>query len=187
MNAGENIMNEIFSRRSIRRYADREVPSETLQEILEAARWAPSWANTQCWEIVVVRDQQVKERLQAVLSPKNPAGPAMVKAPLVLCVCGRKESSGYYKGEAVTRFGDWMLYDLGLATQNILLAAAAHGLGTVVAGAFDHAEADAILGLPENIMAVTLIPLGYPDHEPGPPKRKAVKDFVYQDRYGKPL
>lgn len=184
MKQTDQVMDVILNRRSIRRYLDKEVPEEILGKILEAFRWAPSWANTQCWEVVVVQDRQIKERLQAVLSPKNPAGPAMVKAPLVLCVCGRQESSGYYKGEAVTRLGDWMLYDLGLATQNLLLAAAAQGLGTVVAGAFDHAAADEILGLPEGVQVVTLIPLGYPDHEPGPPKRKIVRDFVHQDRYG---
>ena len=122
-----DIMDLITKRRSIRRYRQEEVPESTVEDILEAARWAPSWANTQCWEIVVVRDQQLKEQLQEVLSPKNPAGPAMVNAPLVLAICGKKEVSGYYKGTAITKFGDWMLYDLGLTTQNILLAAAARG------------------------------------------------------------
>lgn len=178
-----NVMEVITGRRSIRRYTREEVPEQVLQDILEAVRWAPSWANTQCWEIIVVRDQQVKEQLRVVLSPKNPAGPAMVSAPLVMAVCGKNRISGFYKGDAVTRFGDWKLYDLGLATQNILLAAASHGLGTVVAGAFDHHKAGRILGLPEEVEVVTLVPLGYPDHEPGPPKRRPLEEFVHQNQY----
>lgn len=182
-NIMNSVMKTITKRRSIRRYKQEEVPEPVLQDILEAARWAPSWANTQCWEIVVVRSQQIKQQLQAVLSPKNPAGPAMVNAPLVLAICGNKEVSGYYKGEAITKFGDWMLYDLGLTTQNILLAAASHGLGTVVVGAFDHDGAAKILNLSGTVEVVTLIPLGYPDHEPGPPKRKDLEVFVHQDQF----
>lgn len=177
------VMETIKDRRSIRRYSGKELPEEVMQDILEAVQWSPSWANTQCWEIVVVHDKQIQQKLQAVLSPKNPAGPAMVSAPVVLAVCGKNRSSGYYKGEAITKYGDWKLYDLGLATQNILLAAKSHGLGTVVVGAFDHDKAASALGLPEDVDVVTLIPLGYPDHEPGPPKRKELKDFVHQDRF----
>ena len=177
------IMEIITSRRSIRRYRQDEIPESVLQDILEAVRWSPSWANTQCWEIVVVRDRKVKEQLQAVLSPKNPASLALENAPVTLAVCGAAHVSGFYKGEAITKFGDWKLYDLGLATQNILLAAASYGLGTVVVGAFDHDEASKILGLPDNLEVVTLIPLGFPDHEPGPPQRKSQDDFVHQNQY----
>lgn len=177
------IVEVITARRSIRRYSQNPVPEGALADILQAARWSPSWANTQCWEIIVISDQDVKEKLQGVLSPKNPASIAMVSAPIVLAVCGQVKKSGYYRGTPVTRFGDWMLYDLGLATQNILLAAASHNLGTVVVGAFDHDQAGSILRLPEEVEAVTLIPLGYPDHNPGPPQRRAVDDFVHLNTY----
>jgi nitroreductase len=178
-----SVMEVIAGRRSIRRYTLQPVPEDMLRDVLAAAQWAPSWANTQCWEIVVIRDRRVKEELQAVLSPKNPAGPAMVSAPVVLAVCGKNKLSGFYKGRGVTRFGDWKLYDLGLATQNMLLAAASHNLGTVVVGAFDHERAGTILGLPDDVEVVTLIPLGFPDHRPGAPRRKPLEDFVHQDRY----
>ncbi|MCL7486876.1 MAG: nitroreductase family protein [Desulfobulbaceae bacterium] len=180
----DTVMEVITGRRSIRRYTSEDVPPQVLEDIFAAVRWAPSWANTQCWEIVVVSDQQIKEQLQGVLSPKNPACLAMINAPLVLAVCGKNKVSGFYKGEAVTRHGDWKLYDLGLATQNILLAAASHGLGTVVVGAFDHEKAAGILALPEDVEVVTLVPLGYPDHAPGPPGRKALAEFVHRNQYG---
>lgn len=177
------VQKTIISRRSIRRYRQEQVPDNILQDILEAVQWAPSWANTQCWEIVVVKDSVVKEKLQAVLSPKNPASLSMSTAPVVLAVCGREKRSGFYKGEPITRFGDWMLYDLGLATQNILLAAAANGLGTVVVGAFDHEKAGSVLDLPDGIAVATLIPVGYPDHEPGPPKRRLVEEFTHLNSF----
>jgi len=177
------IMQLITGRRSIRRYTSRDVPEEMLHDVLAAAQWAPSWANTQCWEIVVVRDPGIKEQLQGVLSPRNPAGPAFAAAPVVLAVCGKNKVSGYYKGRRVTALGDWKLYDLGLATQNMLLAAASHKLGTVVVGAFDHRRAGEILGVPDGVEVVTLIPLGFPDQSPGAPRRKELADFVHQDRY----
>lgn len=177
------IMENIVGRRSIRRYTNDPVPEEILTDILQAIQWSPSWANTQCWEIVVVRDQAVKEELQGTLSPKNPATIALAAAPVVLAVCGRTKKSGFYKDQPSTKFGDWMLYDLGLATQNILLAAFSHGLGTVVVGAFNHEVARSILHLPDGVEAVTLIPLGYPDHDPGPPRRRAVDDFVHDNTY----
>ena len=144
---------------------------------------APSWANTQCWEIVVVSDQDVKQELQGVLSPKNPASLAMVSAPVVLAVCARKEKSGFYKGKSITKFGEWMLHDIGLATQNILLAAASHDLGTVVVGAFDHDRAGGVLQLPQDVEVITLIPVGYPDHQPGPPQRRDIEEFVHYNSY----
>ena len=58
------LMNIIKGRRSIRKYEDKEVPDDFLQQILESVRWSPSWANTQCWEVIVVRDSETKEKLQ---------------------------------------------------------------------------------------------------------------------------
>ncbi|MDW7771274.1 MAG: nitroreductase family protein [Desulfobulbaceae bacterium] len=177
------IMAAMTKRRSIRRYTSDPVPEEVLADILRAVQCSPSWANTQCWEIVVIRDRNVKEQLQGVLSPKNPAAIAMTSAPVVLAVCGRVKTSGYYKGTAVTGLGDWMLFDLGLVTQNILLAATSYNLGTVVVGAFDHDMAGSFLRLPQDVKAAVLIPLGYPDHSPGPTGRRAVDEFVHHNTY----
>lgn len=177
------IMQAITNRRSIRRFTAEPVPDEALADILRAVQWSPSWANTQCWEIIIVRDRDTKQQLQGILSPRNPAAIAVVSAPLVLVICGRVKKSGYYRGTPTTVFGDWMLYDLGLATQNILLAAVSHNLGTVVVGAFDHVMAGSILKLPEEVRAVTLIPVGRPDQDPGPPGRRAIEDFAHHTTY----
>lgn len=174
----------VKTRRSIRKYEDRSVPPEMLNTILEAVRWAPSWANTQCWEIVVVRDPAVKQQLQAALPPKgNPAAGAMLQAPVVLALCGRLKSSGYYKDQATTKFGDWFMFDLGIACQNICLTAHALGLGTVVVGLFDHDRAGAVLRMPPGYELVAMIPLGFPAKISSAPNRREIGEFTHQDTF----
>ncbi len=172
----------VRGRRSIRRFTTREVEAEKLQQLLEAARWAPSWGNSQCWRFIVIKEQGSKEKLSQLLTRKNPATHAVRDAPLVLAVCGRSNISGFYNGQQVTRYGDWLLFDLGLATQNICLTAHNLGLGSVIVGAFDHAAAEEELHLPKGYEIVALIPLGYPDHSPSAPQRKACAELVFDEK-----
>jgi len=171
------------TRRSIRKYENREIPETDLQKIFEAVQWTPSWANTQCWEIIAVKDNHVKENLRATLAPKNPAAQAIQDAPVVIALCAARNKSGYYKGEASTVFGDWLMFDLGLATQSLCLAAWDLGLGTVVVGLFDHKAARDILSVPGDHELVVLIPLGYPAHSSAAPKRRGINEFVHWDRF----
>ena len=179
-----DLMEIIKGRRSIRKYEDRDVPEEALNQILEAVRWAPSWTNCQCWEVVVIRDPVIKEQLQTTFPPKgNPAFKAVVQAPVLLAVCAKTKTSGYYKDLATTRFGDWMMYDLGLATQNLCLMAHSLGLGTVIAGLFDHQRAREVIKVPDGYDLVTLIPLGYPAKVGNAPQRRAVEDFTHENQF----
>ena len=176
-------MKAIRERRSIRRFTAQDIDSETLTRIFTAASWAPSWGNSQCWEIVVVRDPEMKSHLSEILSPKNPATRTVANAPVVLAICGQVQKAGWYSGRQVTMFEDWLMYDLGLISQNICLAAHSLGLGSVIIGAFDHGRAEELLRIPAGYALVSLIPLGYPDHAPSPPPRRAVADFVHFDRF----
>lgn len=178
-----DLMTAIKERRSIRNYTDREVPDDLLNQVLEAVRWAPSWANTQCWEIVVVRDPRIKRQLQDTLGKPNPATRSMVEAPIVLALCGKTRSSGYYKNQVTTKFGDWILFDLGIAMQTLCLAAHDLGLGTVIIGLFDHAKAMELLGLPEGYEVVAMTPLGFPARGTSAPKRKEINDFTHYDAF----
>lgn len=173
----------VAGRRSVRAFQSTPVATELKTELLEAVRWAPSWANTQCWEVVWVSDSDQKRALQETISPKNPATKAIVAAPAVVALCGKTGSSGYYKDEAGTRFGDWMLFDLGLATQNFCLVAHNLGLGTVIVGLFDHDRADRVLKLPVGYQSVALIPVGYPAKVPKAPKRRHRSEFTHYDTF----
>ena len=178
-----DIMENILGRRSIRRYQEKDIPKELLNKLLEAARWAPSWANSQCWEFVVVKDNEIKKKIQATVSSRNPSSLAIVNAPVLLVVCGQLKKSGFYNDNFPTKFGDWFMYDLGLATQNLCLTAHDSGLGTVIVGLFDHDEVGKIIKLPADHEALVLIPLGYPDHEPSPPKRREIKEFAHYETF----
>jgi len=178
-----DILEVIKSRRSIRRYKNDPVPDEALETVLEAVRWSPSWANTQCWEIVVVKEPKERTELAGTLPKGNPAVSSMMNAPIVLVLCGIKGVSGYYKGQAATEKGDWLMFDLGIAMQTLCLAAHAQGLGTVVVGMFDHRKAAEILKIPQNIELIAMTPLGYPETPGRAPRRKEVSLFVSYERF----
>ena len=178
-----DLMEAIKGRRSIRKYRSDPVPEQALQTVLEAIRWTPSWANTQCWEVVVVKDPVMKENLKGALSSTNPAQKAMTDAPAVIAICGKLKSSGYYKGEAATKLGDWFMFDLGIATQSLCLTAHSLGLGTVVVGMIDHDKAKRVLGVGEGYEVVALIPIGYPAKDSPAPKRREIKEFTHTEKF----
>lgn len=178
-----NFMEVVKGRRSIRNYQDKEIPQEVLDQVLEALRWSPSWANTQCWEVVVVKDPERKQKLQEILSKGNPATRAMMEAPVVLAMCAKRERAGFYHNQATTKFGDWFMFDLGIATQTLCLAAHSLGLGTVVVGLFDHSKAMELVSAPEGCELVALIPLGYPSKVSGAPKRREINEFTHIEKF----
>ncbi len=173
----------IRERRSIRRFALKEVEEEKVTAILEAARWAPSWGNSQCWHFIVIKDRMRKEKLSQTLTKKNPATLSIKDAPLVIAVCGESQKSGFYNGKQITRYRDWLMFDLGLATQNICLMAHKLELGSVIVGAFDHKAAEQEMHIPDGFEVVALLPLGYPDHAPSAPKRKNISEFVHHEQF----
>ena len=177
-----DLMETIKGRRGIRKYQDKDVPDESLNRVLEAVQWSPSWSNTQCWEVIVVKDAAIKEKLQGTLV-KNPSAKAMIQAPVVIVLCGKLKSSGYYKDQVTTKFGDWFMFDLGIATQSLCLTAYDLGLGTVIVGLFDHNKTKEILGVPEDYEVVSMIPMGYSAKDPEAPKRRETSEFTHYDKF----
>lgn len=177
------LMEAIRQRRSIRKFQDRPVSDEVVRELMDAVMWSPSWANTQCWEVVQVKDPARREQLQQTISKGNPATKAIVSAPVLFVICGRLKGSGYYNGVVTTKFGDWFMFDLGLACQSLCLAAHDKGLGTVIVGLFDHDAAAKAVGLPEGYEVVAMIPAGYPDQEIKAPKRRPPEEFFRVDSF----
>ena len=178
------VLEAIKTRRSIRRYKTTPVDDKTLELVLEAARWAPSWRNTQCWRFIVVRNEGIKAEMATVLGT-NRAAEAVRVAPVVIVACAVLGKSGYNRdGQLSTDKGDWYMFDVALAMQNLVLAAHSLGLGTVYVGLFDTKKVAAILGVPQGFCVVSLTPLGYPDEEPAPRPRKELSEIVFYDKYG---
>jgi nitroreductase len=187
-------MQAIKERRSIRKYRPDPVPDEMLQTILEAARWAPSWANSQCWRLIIIRDPETKSKLADTLKSRKPGGrnsatDGMRQAPIVIAACAERWLSGFYATDdkqrvVSTEKGEsWYMFDVGLAMQNATLVAHALGLGTVHVGFFDTEKVSKILGIPDNIVVVELMVLGWPDEKPPVRPRKEISEFVFHEKY----
>lgn len=188
------VIEAIKTRRSIRRFKSTPLEDSVIEQVLEAARWAPSWANSQCWRFIVVRDGRIRAELAAALlgkpvegSPevsRNAAADALLQAPVAIVACAELGTSGYFQGKASTDKGDWYMFDTALAMQNLVLAAHNLGLGTVFIGLFDAGKAAQILGVPDGFRVVAMTPLGYPDQDPRVRPRRELGEIVFHDRFG---
>jgi nitroreductase len=180
----------IKNRRSIRKFKSDPVDDNTLNAVLDAARLAPSWANTQCWKFIVIRSESTKARLAETtqIEPRlgyNPAANAIKIAPVVIVAIAEKGISGYFNGKPATDKGDyWFMFDVGIAMQNLMLAATSFGLGTVHLGLFDSLKAASILEIPGDYYVVEMTPLGYPEFQPNPRPRKALVDVMFYEKFG---
>lgn len=175
----------ITERRSVRKFTDYIVTDEELKTLMEAARLAQSWANTQVWEFIIVRDRALIEKVALTFSEKNPATKGSISASALIVACAKTNVSGCYDGRNVTKFPAWFMFDLGIAVENICLKAHAMGLGTVVVGFMDHDLCKKVLQVPEGYEVVAVLPVGKPavPGRAGPP-RKELSSFVYRDRFG---
>jgi nitroreductase len=99
----------------------------------------------------------------------------------------RLKSSCSRRFRKETPRGDWVMFDMGIATEHLALAAAAEGLGTVHVGLFDYQKAGDILELPKDRTVIELIPLGYPAYIPRLVPRKPLEEFIFKNKYGRKL
>lgn len=181
------VMEAVKGRRSIRRFKPDEVEEEKLKAVLEAARWAPSWGNTQCWRFIVVKSREVKEALALSIPEGNRGRRALLEAPIVIALCAERGRSGFIKGQPGSDKGDWwFMFDAALAAQNLTLAAYSLGLGSLHIGWLDFKKASDVLGIPQGYELVELILLGYPAEQPQPPPRRPLEEQVYAERFGQP-
>lgn len=166
----------VESRRSVRSYRSDPVPEEALARILRAAQLAPSWKNSQGWEVIVIQSREQIEKLGALLGG-NPRGVDFRTLPVMLALVMNPDASGHKNGM------DYYLVDAGICGEHIVLAAQAEGLGTCWIGWLDEAPVKRLLGIPEPWRLVMLTPLGYPAGQSEPRPRKAVETFVHKDRW----
>lgn len=178
----------ILKRRSIRRFTDHYVTDDEIAKLLEAARFAPSWANTQAWEFIVIRDRETIEKVAGTYNELNPAVKCSKAASVLIAACAKRGVSGCYDGKDTTKFSSWYMFDAGLAVQNLCLRAHDLGLGTVIVGLLDHDACKKILSVPDEYEVVVVIPVGKPAvaAKDGPPRRE-LKDFAHLDRFGNPM
>ncbi|MDD5747705.1 MAG: nitroreductase family protein [Actinomycetota bacterium] len=166
----------IRKRRSVRRYEETEIPDEKVEEILEVMRYAPSWANKQGWQVIVIKDAETRNKVAEVLEG-NPAQKAITQAPVLIVVCMDPKASGVQNGK------EYYMTDAGILMDQIMLEASDMGYGTVFVGRFDEDKVREILGVPREYRIVTMAPLGVPAKMPGERPRNELDDMVHWGKW----
>ena len=195
------VMEAVRKRRSIRRYQERPVPREMIDEVLEAARLAPSASNLQTWKFKVVTDKGTRSALrQAAFNQKF-----IEEAPVIIVACTDFEAYGerakrsrellrsgvrpslsmllrfmrtQKEGDTEQRDVINAVINVSIAVENMVLAAASLGLGTCWVRAFQPERVAEILSLTPECPPLIMLPLGYPDEDPSPRPRRAMEDIL---------
>lgn len=167
----------IFTRRSVRSFTTQPVPDELLRQVLQAGAASPSGGNVQAWGFVLVQSPTRLAGLRS-LSPGIIGEP---KAFIAVCIDGERATRlGGASGERLA----WL--DIGLATQNMLLAAHSLGLGVCPIGSFHRQAVSVFLGLPTGVQPVLLLALGYPKVRPEPPGRRPLPETCFLEEWNVP-
>lgn len=165
------LLDAIQKRRSIRDFAPEEVPPEMIDQLLEAAVWAPTAGNVQPWRFVVVRDLHTRKEL--AVSALNQLW--VSRAPVVIVVCADLDRAERFYSDRGRDL--YAIQDTAAAVQNILLAAVSLGLGSCWVGAFSEARVSKILDL-QRLRPLALVPVGYPREEVSPPSRNKPQEVT---------
>lgn len=177
--------NVVIERRSVRKFTDHYVTNDQLMEAMEAVKMTPSWANTQCWEFIAVRDKDIIKELVEKTYPKNPSTDCSLEASLIIIGCYNTKKSGFYKEFSFNNIGTWGMFDLGMACQTLSLKLHEMGLGSVVVGAYDTEKAKEILGISGDYEIAAIMPVGQPEGETKAPRRREVSDFLHINKLNK--
>ena len=171
----------IETRRSIRTFKDKAVENCEIEKIVDTAKFAPSWKNTQTVRYIAIKDEKIKNELRdtCLMGFDHNAG-IVDGAPVVMAVATVNERSGYERdGSFSTSKGThWQSFDAGVASQTFCLTAHDMGLSTVIMGIFDAEKVHALLHLPETMSVSALIALGYGDESGREPVRKDTADIL---------
>ena len=173
---GQAAIENIMTRTSIRQFKAQPVEQDKVDILLKAAMAAPTALNLQPWHFIVIND---KETI-ALLSGKRPTN-----APLMIAVCGDTDKTMLPDGS--TKLPDFWVEDVSAATENLLLAAHALGLGAVWTGVYPAmdrtAEVANVLNCPQNIVPLAVVRVGYPDESPEP-KNKYKEENISYNKFG---
>ncbi len=203
----EDFLKLVKQRRSSRRFKPDPIPDEYVDKIIEAARWAPSGANSQPWEFIVVKKQELKDRIIELIKehvqlshkmelvrepelrfPHNPGG--YDHAPVFIILCGDPRTNDAFPLNTVLNRGQAnFVSGLASAFLYMQLAATSLGLGaqwvSAIASSYVQSFTKDLLGIPKEIEVYEMMALGYPDTEPKPRLVRAKEEMVHYDYYDK--
>lgn len=173
VNAEQAVLDNIATRTSVRDYEARPVEKEKIEKMLRAAMAAPTAMNKQPWHFVIVDQRNVLDALAGT----NPYAKMLKKAPLAIVVCGNTDKMIEGGGR------DFWIQDASAATENLLLAAHAMGLGAVWTGAYPSEERcisiSKVLSLSDNLIPLNMIVVGYPTEHPQPKQKFKEENISY--------
>jgi nitroreductase len=163
----------IKSRYSVRAYRPDPVEKEKLDQVLEAARLAPTAANRQPFRIIVTQTEGRQEEMRRLYDRDW-----FVDAPTLICVCAVKSEAWVSKEKR-----NYVYVDVAIVMDHIILAATDLGLGTCWVGAFDKDVAREVFRLPADFQPVVMTPLGYAADMPEPKERRSIEELVRYERW----
>jgi nitroreductase len=163
----------IKKRYSVRAYKADAVEEDTLQQVLEAARLAPTAANRQPFRIIVIHTAGREAELRNIYHREW-----FAQAPLLLCICGVPAQA--WRRSDGKNYTD---VDVSIAMDHLVLAATDLGLGTCWVAAFNPAAARQVLCLPDGVEPIAFTPLGYPADQPRPKERKTLAELVRYEKW----
>lgn len=181
------MIKEIRTRRSIRKYLNKPVEDEKILQLIESARIAPSGSNTQPWNFIVVKSDEMREKLAKASHYQK-----WMKAAPVFIVCVADIRSRIK--EAVNLELDensphpelkLIIRDTTIAIEHIVLEAESLGLGTCWVAWFTQEDIRPILDIPSDKYVVGIITVGYPDETPNPRPRKAFEEIIHYEKWSR--
>jgi len=176
---GNEVLDAIMQRRSIYQFKPEAVPTEKITSILEAGRWAPSYANSQPWEFITITDSKLKQEVVEIAKETMAAHAGIEGAHVIIATCVDPEKDPYH-----------FIEDGAVATQNMALAAHSLGLATYWVGILSHTNdrksvehrIKNVLDIPERIRLISLLPVGVPGYSIEK-QRKRLEEICHVDKY----
>lgn len=168
------------TRRSVRDFTDEIVSKEIIHTIIDSARFAPSWKNTQIARYTIVQNQEIIQRICDDGVYNFIRNSSTLKEAKQICIISYKKGlSGMIDGQYATSTTDWDVFDTGIATLQFCLAAKEQGIGTVIMGVINEGKIEELIDLPEDEVVRTVVVFGYAKHDDiKAPRRKEVDELV---------
>ncbi|MBI4334148.1 MAG: nitroreductase family protein [Chloroflexi bacterium] len=207
----DHLLELVKSRRSIRKFKPDPIPDEYVDKIIEAARWAPSGANCQPWEFVIVKNKETKEKIYEFITEMNPINrkveltrpsqlqhhgshggtdgrPGYMEAPVFIITCSdSRKLQGYHLSSSLTRGRDYHTSAMASAFLCMHLAATSLGLGSQWISATNYALTQArirsLLGIPGELEIYDTMAVGYPALRPGPRLVREREEMMHRERF----